>query len=192
MTSLNLNKTLPLILIPMFCLFIYQATRNSLASVQLNNAHYFLEQQTQQWFNQRQNRTEKHLLAKTQKALSTVRNLVPQNPDYNNLMANLIIWGAFIEPKKTHSLEQAQKHYLLALEVQPNNPYLWAGLAKTSRSSQTKIDALNAMKQASHYAPTERAILKQAVFWKLPIWNQLTSQQQDELIKQLTTLVTNK
>ena len=181
-------KTLPILLIPLLSLFLYQAAKSTLATSQLDNAYYLLEQQNQT----KQPFKDKNLIIKIQNALTTAGKLTPNNPEYHNLSANLKIWQTLItQTPDNHTMELAKKHYHLALKEQPNNPYLWSGLAKTDRASQKKLHSLKAMAQASHYAPNDISIQKQTVFWKLPIWNQLNHQQQKETINQLNILISN-
>ncbi len=163
----NYRLLTTIILTPILCLLTYQATKASIAAVQLNNAYYFLGQISQQYFQKDQSKTQNHksvktLLKSTQKALSTVGKLTPDDPDYHNLSANLKIWEALINPTQKlvqgKILQQAKKHYLIALKEQPNNPFLWSGLAKTDSSGSPDKYTLNAIKQASHYAPHEKHI----------------------------------
>ena len=180
------NQLLSVFLLPFLGLFVYQATKASIADVQLNNAYFFLTS-----LNTDNKAVTQNQIDKTRKALSSAGQLTPRNPDYHNLLANLKIWEARTGEKKEYLLQQAKNHYLLALQVQPNNPFLWSGLAKTDRSAQPRNYSLNAINRSYHYAPTDPIIQKQLVFWKLPRWSHLNTQQQKETINQLSIFLSN-
>ncbi len=183
---MKINRLIPIILIPFLGLFVYQATKASIADVQLSNAYYFLTN-----LNTKNKEVAQIWIDKARKALSSAGQLTPRNPDYHNLLANLKIWEARIDTTKEHSLQQAKKHYLLALQAQPNNPFLWSGLAITDRAAQPENYSLNAINRSYYYAPTDPLIQKQLVFWKLPRWSQLNAQQQKETINQLSIFLSN-
>ncbi len=184
---MKIHKLIPILLIPILCLFVYQAAKDSMAAVQLGNAYYFLKN-----LNTENKETTLKWIKKTEKALLTVKQLTPRNPYYHNLLANLKIWEARIDTAKKNALHQAKKHYLNALQDQPNNPFLWSGLAKTDRAAQPEKYSLDAINRSYQYAPTDQLILKQVVFWELPRWSQLDTQQQKETLNQLSLFIANQ
>ena len=177
---------------------MYQAIISGVSSVQLNNARYFLLQNT------RYGLTEEQFIKKMQNALDNVKQLASVkkrigliDPQYHKLMANLNLWRAsfsdleqYADSQQAHlqqvdSIKLAEKHYRLALQGQPDNPYVWRRLAQTDINYSDTESSLVAITQASYYGPSDKTILLDVILWKIPLWKQLYQQQKLETIQQI-------
>lgn len=177
-STLKIQHLIVILIIPVLCLFTIQAAQKSIAAIQLTNAGHFLQNAS---------------LANIEKALSAlqkVQQLTPDDPAYHHLSANAKHWQTLLEEKT--NIHSAQQHYRLGLKAQPDNPFLWSGLAKTDLAWPKAAASLNAMEYASHYAPSDHNILSNTVFWIIPQWQHLNRQQQQRAIEQLTTLVSKR
>ncbi len=179
------TKIIPILLIPLLALFTYQAGKNILAAVQLSNAGYLLQQEN----------ITQDVQQKIQKALTKVKSLTPDDPSYYDLQANLYLWEAINtdtqnNQKKQNFINQAKKYYKLGLKEQPNNPFLWTGLAQTDLNTPNDT-TFTAISQANYFAPSDHRIQKKIIQWKLSLWTQLSKQQQNKAIEQLKLLISS-
>jgi len=179
------TKIIPILLIPLLALFTYQAGKNTLAAVQLSNAGYLLQQE----------HITQNVQQKIQKALTTVKRLTPDDPSYYDLQANLYLWKAVNTEAQYNQLkyelsEQAKKYYILGLKNQPNNPFLWTGLAQTDLNTPND-NTFAAISRANYFAPSDHRIQNKIIQWKLSLWTQLNKQQQNKTIEQIKLLVSS-
>ena len=177
---MTINKLPSIILFIILCLFTFQAVRNFLVALQLNNADYFL-QQVSASSGQKEKTTI--YLEKMRATLTTVKKLTAKSPAFYNLQANYYHWRSLlgIEDQMT----QAQYYYQLGLQYQPNDPYLLTGLANTHFKKSHKSILL-----AYQYAPSDVVILGQVVFWELNHWSQLKFSEQENAIDHTVQLLT--
>ncbi len=184
-----MHRLLIFLLIPILCLLTFQAAKNTLAAIQLSDADYLLKDLA---LDKKEASLSK--LEKARLALKKVKSLTPNDPAYHNLYANAVIWQTLLmpQPGQQTNISEAQHHYQLGLQAQPNNPYLWSALAKSDHAVIKQPTSLDAMVQANFYAPTDHTLLSNAVFWSIPQWKQLSQPQQQKTIKQLKTLLSNK
>lgn len=182
----NYRLLTAILLIPLLCFFTYKAIKSGIAAVQLTNARYLLQENTQYGL------TEEQFIKKTQNALDTVKTLTANDPVYHKLSGNLKLWQAFGDTTQEDITETARQYYVSALQKQPDNPYLWSRLAQTDLSYPKKEYSINAINQASYYAPSDKTVLLYVVRWKIMAWKQLSLQQQNETIEQLKRFASGK
>jgi hypothetical protein len=172
------------ITIIVFSFFIFQAIKNGLASIQLLNVNYFLQD-----LSLSNSKQIKEKLTKAQNSLDKIQFLFPKETYYYHLQAKIDRWQVWISGNLTKNNNQKVKYwYQLALLTQPNNSFLWLGLAKTDLAYIKTIDSLLSIKQANYYAPSDHLIQTHTVLWVMPLWQQLTSVQQQILIMQIRLL----
>lgn len=175
-----LKKIIAFILIPILLFFNYQALNRGLSFIHLDNAQYYLSNNTKNGL------TEEAFITKMQIALDNVEKWDNNNPRYYELLASLNVWQVFYSQlSSTDALKQAQIHYKSALKKRPNHPFFWKQLAQTDQDYLNIEFSLIAMDQAAYYAHSNSIIMRDVVQWKIPLWKYLNQEQKQIAIHQI-------